>query len=118
MTDIAIDLSAYSMQLICPRVHVATGKAFSMLVPKPAAYNLRRLHDLPVGEWRKHISNDFEGPVFQQHPVLAGIKAQLYEQGAVYASMSGSGSALYGIFPKGIKAVINANVPFDDFYME
>lgn len=117
MTDIPIDLTAYSLQLVCPRVHVATGKAFAMLSPKPAPYDLHRLHELPVSAWRQHISNDFEEPVFRMHPQLAVIKEQLYAQGAVYASMSGSGSAIYGIFPKERQAVVDADTPADIFYL-
>jgi 4-diphosphocytidyl-2-C-methyl-D-erythritol kinase len=118
MNDIAISLDGYSIQLICPNVHVPTGMAFSLIQPKPAAYNLRELHNLPIAEWKSNISNDFEQPVFQLHPALAGIKRQLYEQGAVYAAMSGSGSAIYGIFVKGGKAEIKADVGFEVFYLE
>jgi len=118
MTDIAIDLSEYGMQLICPRVHVSTGAAFGMLTPRPAPFDLRTLPQLPVAEWRSRVSNDFEAPVFARHPVLAGIKQQLYDGGALYASMSGSGSALYGIFQKGERATISADVAFDSFYVE
>ena len=117
LNDIPLDLSAYSIQLVCPKVHVSTAKAFSMLTPKPAAYDLRQLHLLSIEEWKNHISNDFETPVFLQHPALAGIKQQLYNGGALYAAMSGSGSAIYGVFPKSQKAEIKVDVPFDIFYI-
>lgn len=115
MSGIAVDLSACTIQLICPRVHVSTGAAFGWITPRPAPYDLRLLSALPVADWRHHITNDFEAPVFRQHPVLAHIKQQLYEQGAIYASMSGSGSSVFGIFPKGGKANIAADIPFDSF---
>ena len=118
MQDISISLSGFSIQLICPRVHVSTRDAFSLITPRPASFNLKNLGTLPVTEWKENIANDFEMPVFGQHPVLATIKQQLYEQGAIYASMSGSGSALYGIFEKGRRAVINAGVSFKDVYVE
>lgn len=118
MTNIALDLSAYSIQLICPKVHVSTRDAFGMMVPKSALFDLQHLGTLPVNRWKGTISNDFETPVFNHHPVLATIKNQLYEQGALYASMSGSGSALYGIFPKNTRAVITADVAFKDVFME
>ncbi len=118
MTNISVDLSAYSLQLICPKVHVSTRDAFGMMIPKSASFDLRHLGTLPVSRWKGNISNDFETPVFSHHPVLATIKQQLYDQGAIYASMSGSGSALYGIFPKGQRAVITADVVFKDVFME
>lgn len=118
MQDCAIDLSAYSIQLICPTVHVSTRAAFGMITPRPAPFHLAQLPALPIEDWKHHISNDFEVPVFSQHPALANIKQQLYAQGALYASMSGSGSALYGIFRKGERATINAAVDFRDVYTD
>lgn len=104
MSPVAIDLSAYSLQIICPELHVSTAAAFGMITPKPAAFDLRQLPQLPLSEWKGQIGNDFEAPVFAQHPELQRIKEQLYAGGAIYASMSGSGSAIYGIFEKGMKA--------------
>lgn len=118
MQPVSIDLSGFSLQLICPEVHIATGKAFSMITPRPAPYDLRQLQDLPVVNWKEHVSNDFEDAVFAQHPELAEIKEQLYSQGAIYAAMSGSGSTIYGLFQKGIKASLNVNTPFKSFYIQ
>ena len=118
MNDIKIALSAYSIQLICPQVHVSTAAAFGMITPRPAPFDLSTLGNLPVEQWKDHISNDFEAPVFTQHPTLAAIKQQLYDQGALYASMTGSGSAIYGIFQKNQKAKIKADVSFEVFYMD
>jgi 4-diphosphocytidyl-2-C-methyl-D-erythritol kinase len=89
-----------------------------MLTPRPAPTDLRTLPHLPIAEWRTKVSNDFEAPVFSLHPALAAIKQQLYDGGALYASMSGSGSALYGIFQKGERATITSDVAFDGFYVE
>lgn len=113
LEPISIDLSAYSLQLVCPHVHVSTAAAFKMLSPRPAPFDLRQLDDLPVTEWKGRISNDFEAPVFAQHPELAAIKQQLYAQGAIYAGMSGSGSTVYGVFEKGERADISLSVPFE-----
>ena len=117
MRDIDIDLSAYSIQVICPDVHVSTGKAFQMITPRPAPFDLSKLAGMPVAEWKNNIGNDFEGPVFQQHPSLAAIKQQLYDGGALYAAMSGSGSAIFGVFPKGMKAEIRTDVGCEEYYV-
>lgn len=118
MQPATVDLSAYSIQLICPDVHISTAAAFKMITPKAAPFNLRRLQEIPIGKWVEYISNDFEEPVFVQHPALAAIKQQLYNQGAVYASMSGSGSTLYGIFEKGKRAEITSDLAFESHYIE
>ncbi len=117
MNDILLNLSAYSIQLICPQVHVSTAKAFSMITPHPAAFDLRTLGSLPIEHWKDNISNDFETPVFTQYPALADIKQQFYDHGALYASMSGSGSSIFGIFPKTQKAEIKTDVAFKSIYM-
>lgn len=115
ISPIALDLSAYSIQLICPGIHVSTAAAFKLITAKPAPFDLRSISNLPVVEWQHHISNDFEKPVFEQHPHLAELKSQLYEQGALYAAMSGSGSAVYGIFNKGERARLN--IQAETFYI-
>jgi 4-diphosphocytidyl-2-C-methyl-D-erythritol kinase len=71
-----------------------------------------------VKDWREHISNDFEEPVFAWHPALKDIKDQLYNNGALYASMTGSGSSIYGIFPKGQKGAVVSDLPFETHYLE
>ena len=118
MIPIELSLSSYSIQLICPKVHVSTAAAFSAITPHPAPYDLRQLHTLAIEQWKEYVTNDFEEGVFLMHPVLANIKQQLYEQGALYAAMSGTGSTVFGIFPKIKKATITAEVAFEDFYME
>lgn len=115
MSPTQLDLSKYSIQIICPKVHVSTAEAFKMITPQKAPFDLSKLHELPIGLWKEYISNDFEIPVFQKHPLIKDIIDQLYLQGAIYASMSGSGSAMYGIFEKGKKAVFAAN-SFEEYY--
>lgn len=111
-----LDLSEYSIQLIYPDVHISTKEAFAMITPRKPMFDLRRLAELPVSQWKDNVSNDFEDPVFMQHPQLVSIKQELYQQGAVYASMSGSGSAIYGLFNKGAKAEINGG--YEEYYIE
>lgn len=107
-----LDLSAYTIQVICPQVHVSTKEAFALITPRKPVFDLRTIQELPVAQWREVISNDFEAPVFAQHSGMADIKRELYAQGAVYASMTGSGSAIYGIFEKGKSAKIESAMPF------
>lgn len=119
MYPVQLDLSAYSIQLICPEnLSISTREAFSIITPRTASYDLRQLTELPIDRWKDNVKNDFEYPVFQQHPILSTIKKELYAQGAIYASMSGSGSTIYGIFPKGKKADITLDIDHKEHYEE
>jgi 4-diphosphocytidyl-2-C-methyl-D-erythritol kinase len=100
----SLDLSSYFVTIIHPGIHVNTGKAFSWITPKPAAFDLRSIGELDIFSWKKYVVNDFEAPVLEHFPAIASIKNALYEAGAIYASMSGSGSAVYGIFSEKIEA--------------
>ena len=80
-------------------IHVSTADAYRGIVPRsscPLADILR----LPVDQWKDTLVNDFEATVFAKYPALEALKNDIYKKGAVYASMSGSGSALFGIFRK------------------
>lgn len=97
---VSADLSGYSLLIIHPGIHINTGWAFSKITPRASGYDLQEAITLPVEQWKETISNDFETPVFEAHPSIAAIKDQLYGSGAIYASMSGSGSSVFGIFPQ------------------
>ena len=84
--------------LIKPDIHVSTKKALSSISPAFPKYNLSRSIKRPVSEWRNLIKNDFEKSVFAIYPQIGEIKDTLYNIGALYSSMSGSGSSVYGIF--------------------
>lgn len=96
--DIQVNLSGYSIVIIKPDVSVSTVLAYKNVVPKQPEYPIREVIRNPVSEWKKSLVNDFESTVFKKFPAIKHIKEQLYEAGALYASMSGSGSSVFGIF--------------------
>lgn len=98
MKDILLSLKGNHLVIICPPIHVSTKEAYAGAVPGKSTEPLYNLTQLPISEWKSYISNQFEETVFEKFPVIAGIKKQLYSMGALYASMSGSGSSVYGIF--------------------
>jgi 4-diphosphocytidyl-2-C-methyl-D-erythritol kinase len=118
LTPIDLDLSEYSIQLVCPEVHITTAAAFANIKPKPANINLAQLPSIGVSEWKDVLYNDFETTIFTAHPKLAALKQSLYEQGAIYAAMSGTGSTIYGIFEKGKEAAIDLEIPYKVFYQK
>ncbi|MFZ4786317.1 MAG: 4-(cytidine 5'-diphospho)-2-C-methyl-D-erythritol kinase, partial [Flavobacteriales bacterium] len=95
---IHLDLSSYYIGLIHPGIHLSTPLAYSKIKPEEATFDLRLLNQTPIEEWEEMVENDFELPVFSMFPLIGDIKSAMYESGALYASMSGSGSAVYGIF--------------------
>ena len=92
------DLSGYTMVLVKPDIHISTKEAYSLVTPAVPQTPLTEIAARPVEEWKDAMKNDFEKSVFANHPSMERIKEELYEMGAVYASMSGSGSAFFGIF--------------------
>ncbi|WP_126973805.1 4-(cytidine 5'-diphospho)-2-C-methyl-D-erythritol kinase [Gynurincola endophyticus] len=99
LTAIELSLNGYQILVVHPGIHISTPWAFQQIKPQPAGFDLALLPTYAVDEWRKVLFNQFEEPVFNAHPVTKMIKDQLYEQGALYAALSGSGSACFGIFP-------------------
>jgi 4-diphosphocytidyl-2-C-methyl-D-erythritol kinase len=93
-----LDLSSYSIALVMPPAHVSTSEAYRGVKPTPVQRSLKELIELPIEQWKNHIKNDFEESVFKNHALIRGVKAALYEAGALYASMSGSGASVFGIF--------------------
>lgn len=100
--DIQLSLAEYNLVLVKPNVFVSTKEAFSKIVPTTPTINLREIVKQPITEWKNILVNDFESSVFPQFPQVEQVKNELYTQGAIYASMSGSGSSVYGIFEKRI----------------
>jgi 4-diphosphocytidyl-2-C-methyl-D-erythritol kinase len=98
--SISLDLSKYKIVLVMPPIHVSTGEAYRGVKPAPVNESLYELISEPIQEWKHFIKNDFEESVFKNHPAIRGVKAALYAEGAIYASMSGSGASVFGIFNK------------------
>jgi 4-diphosphocytidyl-2-C-methyl-D-erythritol kinase len=97
---ISLDLAGFTLLLVVPGVHVSTAEAYPAVIPAKPVNSLKELVLLPVELWKDKVTNDFEEPVFKRFPVIGEIKQKLYDAGAAYASMSGSGSAVYGLFNK------------------
>ena len=94
-------IEEYDLQVLVPEgVAVSTAQAYGGIVPKIPEVSLREVLAMPVSQWNGVLVNDFETTVFDKHPALAAIKRSLYDSGAVYASMSGSGSALFALYEK------------------
>lgn len=101
LEEINLDLSKYSIVVVKPAIHVSTKEAFYNIKPRAtinSTPSVRDIINLPIGNWKESLINDFEYSVFPAYPGLVQIKEQLYREGAIYASMSGSGSAIFGIF--------------------
>ncbi|MBL7997611.1 MAG: 4-(cytidine 5'-diphospho)-2-C-methyl-D-erythritol kinase [Candidatus Kapabacteria bacterium] len=102
----------HTLLLVNAGIHVSTPWAYTALDiqgTSESQFHPSTLAEIPVSEWRHHITNDFERVVFATHPILQSIKDELYKYGADYASMSGSGSTMYGLFTSKQDALIAAN---------
>ena len=98
MSPVSLDLSQYYLVVVKPPVHVNTAMAYAACTPKFSNHSLTELIKQPVATWKNVLRNDFEVPIFAQYPIIKQIKNQLYDLGAVYAAMSGSGAAVFGLF--------------------
>ena len=114
LEPIDLNLDHYTFVLVDPGIHISTARAFSLCTPAENPTPLTTIVGKPIETWRTSLRNDFEPPIFRLHPELEQIKATLYDQGALYASLTGSGSSFFGIFEKD-KAP--ANSPFHNPYI-
>ena len=101
LQEINMTLSSYQIVLVNPNIHISTGLAFSQIIPSIPSISIREIIDLPIHQWKDLMVNDFEKTVFPLFPKIAEIKKEFYTQGALFASLSGSGSSVFGIFEKG-----------------
>lgn len=98
LTPIRLSLKGWWLAVVRPDIPVSTKEAFALIRPQQPELCCRDVVQQPVSTWRHVLVNDFEQSVFARHPEIGAIKDRLYEQGAVYAAMSGSGSAVFGLF--------------------
>lgn len=100
MSSIDLDLSAYELKFIFSELHISTADAYGGIISRIPENNLLDLINQPIENWQGKVKNDFEVSTFATHPQLKKMKEKLYIDGAIYASMSGSGSTLYGLFDR------------------
>lgn len=98
LQPISIDLSGYKILVVRPNIPVSTKEAFSLITPQVPKKNCLDIVRQPIETWKDELVNDFERSVFAIHPEIGRLKEMMYEQGAVYAAMSGSGSSVFGLF--------------------
>jgi len=100
MEDFKNVLAGKYIVLIYPKIHISTKEAYAGILPKKPASDLKEILNSPIENWKTNLINDFEFPIVKKYPEIGEIKEELYLQGAAYASMTGSGSAVFGIFEK------------------
>lgn len=109
LEEYPLSLSKYMLVLINPAIHIGTAEAYAGIEPKIPEVSLHHLLKKPISKWKNMIKNDFEKSIFQKYPLIKEVKNQLYNHGAVYASMSGSGSTVYGLFKNPVPVEIEKN---------
>jgi 4-diphosphocytidyl-2-C-methyl-D-erythritol kinase len=107
LSPIELTLSGYEILLLMPDIHVSTSEAFAGVQPRPPEIDLAFILSQVPKAWRGQLHNQFEDTVFPKHPVLKEIKEGLYHAGALYAAMTGSGAAMFGIFENGTAALVD-----------
>jgi 4-diphosphocytidyl-2-C-methyl-D-erythritol kinase len=97
LSEVDVSLNSLYLLILFPEIHISTAEAYSAVSPFMPDMHLRQLIQVPVNQWKERVINDFEKNTFIRYPRLKTLKLALYKAGAIYASMSGSGSSLYGI---------------------
>ncbi len=112
LNPLTLNLSAYTFVLVHPAIHISTKWAFEQIKPFQQKPSILEIIKTPIENWKSTLINDFELPIANAHPEINNIKNKLYETGAIYASMSGSGSTVFGIYAKNN----TPNIQFDFNY--
>ena len=100
MSLLDLDFSDFELRFIFPQLHISTTEAYAEIRPQIPKFDLLDLIRQPLSSWKDKVKNDFEDSAFVKYPDLKVMKEKLYDEGAIYASMSGSGSVLYGLFER------------------
>lgn len=116
LSPINVDIKRFTLLLIKPDVSVPTKTAYAQVTPHPALVPIPAIIEQGPQLWRDTLVNDFETSVFAQYPELASIKQSLYDAGAIYASMSGSGSSIFGLFPASTSTEQLKQIPLLNHY--
>ena len=107
LSMIDVDLTAYQFLLIYPNIAIPTAWDFSQIKVQPVEKSIPSVLSQPIHSWKAELKNDFEIPIMEKFAAIKSIKENLYGAGAIYASLSGSGSALYGIFDKTLQPALD-----------
>ena len=113
LSPFQLNLRGYQLVIVNPGIHISTAMAFSGCNPQNPSISLEEIVIEPIEKWKNLLINDFEDSIFRAYPEIEEIKKNLYSKGAIYASMSGTGSSVYGLFSA--SANINLGIP-DNYY--
>ncbi len=100
LSPVNLSLKGYYFVLVYPNIHISTAEAYAGITPRKPPKPIEEIIQFPIEEWKVYLKNDFEHHLFEKYPVIERVKSDMYQLGALYASMSGSGSSVYGIFKK------------------
>jgi len=109
LEPVELNLDNYKILLVYPGIHINTAMAYSQIIPSGKGDFLKNIISQPVESWKENLFNDFEKSIFKNHPETGKVKEKLYESGALYAALSGSGSSVFGIFKH--EATISVSFP-------
>jgi 4-diphosphocytidyl-2-C-methyl-D-erythritol kinase len=122
MEVVETGLDGMPIIVVHPGIHISTVEAYRNIYPQAAPHHLKEILKQPIEEWQQHVRNDFESFMIDRFPEIGLIKSELIKAGALYASMSGSGSAVYGIFnshveiPQSLKKYFSVNAAIGQLY--
>ncbi len=115
LTPISLYLNDYYMLIVKPNIPISTPWAFKQIQPKDQRIDLSTIINQPIENWKEVLKNDFEAPIISHYPELGLVKEKMYHLGATYASMSGSGSAFFGLFQN--EPVIEYQFPYQEVFL-
>ena len=103
LTPADVDLKGLYLVILTPDIHISTAEAYAGVTPDISQKSILQVINQPLTSWRSTLTNDFESSIFKKYPVIQAMKERLFSNGAIYASMSGSGASVFGIFEKEIR---------------